>query len=91
MNNVDNIDTKDREKTYDFAYKKANALIVYKKRNKYLEKLKLNTYEFIKRLFDIFCSLIGVFFVLIIGVIVKLSYIMTGDFKSVFYKQKRHI
>ena len=43
----------------------------------------------IKRLFDIFCSLIGCIFLLPIALIVKISYLLSGDKKSIFYKQKR--
>lgn len=44
---------------------------------------------FIKRLFDIIVSFIGCIFLLPIIVIVKICNVITGDFKSVFYKQKR--
>ena len=44
---------------------------------------------FIKRLFDIIVSFIGCIFLLPIIVIVKICNVFTGDFKSVFYKQKR--
>jgi len=46
-------------------------------------------YFFIKRIFDILCSLIGLILLLPITIIVKLAYICTGDFKSIFYTQKR--
>ena len=46
-------------------------------------------YLFIKRLFDIFCSLLGIILMLPISIIIKLSYILTGDFHSIFYKQQR--
>lgn len=46
-------------------------------------------YRFIKRTFDIFCSLIGVILLIPITILVKLIYILTGDFKSIFYTQDR--
>ena len=46
-------------------------------------------YRFIKRTFDIFCSIIGVILLLPLIIIVKLCYIFTGDFKSIFYSQER--
>lgn len=46
-------------------------------------------YRFIKRTFDILCSLIGVILLLPLIIIVKLCYIFTGDFKSIFYSQER--
>ena len=46
-------------------------------------------YAFIKRAFDIICGLIGLIFLIPISVIVKISYILTGDFHSIFFSQKR--
>lgn len=46
-------------------------------------------YLIIKRFFDIFLSLIGVIFLLPVALIVKISYMCTGDFKSIFFKQQR--
>ena len=43
----------------------------------------------IKRLFDIIASLFGLIFLLPIALIVKISYMLTGDFKSIFFSQKR--
>lgn len=42
-----------------------------------------------KRLFDVICSLVGCVFLLPIAIIVKICYLVTGDFNSIFYKQKR--
>lgn len=42
-----------------------------------------------KRSFDIFCSLIGLIMLLPISLIIKICYMVTGDFKSIFYTQKR--
>lgn len=46
-------------------------------------------YFIIKRLFDIFGAIIGCIILLPITLIVKISTILTGDFHSIFYKQKR--
>ena len=46
-------------------------------------------YRFIKRTFDIFCSIIGIIFLIPLTIIVKLCYMLTGDFKSIFYTQDR--
>lgn len=46
-------------------------------------------YLFIKRIFDILCSIIGIIFLIPIAIIVKISYIITGDFKSIFYSHTR--
>ena len=42
-----------------------------------------------KRTFDIFCTLIGLIMLLPISLIIKICYMVTGDFKSIFYTQKR--
>ena len=46
-------------------------------------------YFFIKRLFDIICAIIGIVFLIPIAIIVKISYMLTGDFKSIFYSHER--
>ena len=46
-------------------------------------------YLFIKRLFDIICSLIGCIFLIPIAILVKICYIFSGDFKSIFYSHER--
>ncbi|MCI8461112.1 MAG: sugar transferase [Bacilli bacterium] len=46
-------------------------------------------YIFIKRTFDIICALVGCVFLLPIIVLVKILYILTGDFNSIFFTQKR--
>ncbi len=46
-------------------------------------------YYSIKRIFDIICSLVGLVFLLPIIVIVKLSYILSGDFHKIFFTQNR--
>ena len=51
--------------------------------------IRKTLYFIIKRLFDIFCSLVGCIFLLPIALIVKISYLLSGDSKTIFYKQKR--
>ena len=54
------------------------------------ENIKKNyAYLFVKRLFDIVCGLLGIVILLPISIIVKISYMISGDFKSIFYNQKR--
>lgn len=53
------------------------------------EKIKKRTYLTIKRIFDILCSLIGCIFLIPLAIIIKTSYILTGDFNSIFFIQKR--
>ena len=52
-------------------------------------KVKSKAYLVIKRVFDIFFSLIGCIFLLPIALIIKISYMITGDFKSIFFSQSR--
>ena len=54
-----------------------------------LKTVKLYTYLFIKRLFDIICALLGLVFLIPVALIVKASYMLTGDFKCIFFSQKR--
>jgi len=46
-------------------------------------------YLFIKRLFDILISLIGLFILVPISFIVKICYLVNGDFDSIFFVQNR--
>ena len=50
---------------------------------------KKHIYLFIKRVFDIICGLIGLIFLIPITLFVKISYMITGDFHSIFFSQKR--
>ena len=63
-----------------------------------LEKDKINTksisikeelYFGVKRTFDIIFSLIGLVFLVPVLIIVKISYMLTGDFHSIIFKQER--
>ncbi len=57
--------------------------------NSVVKSINKHIYLFIKRVFDILISLIGFIFLLPVTIIVKLMYMFRGDFKSVFYSQKR--
>lgn len=46
-------------------------------------------YLTIKRIFDILIALIGLFFLLPVALIVKIAYMLHGDFKSIFFSQSR--
>lgn len=52
-------------------------------------KTKHYIYLVVKRLFDIICALVGLVFLLPISIIVKISYVLTGDFHSIFFSQNR--
>ena len=51
--------------------------------------ISIYLYIGIKRIFDILFSLIGVILMIPIAIIVKIAYMCTGDFKSIFFAQKR--
>ena len=65
---------------------------VPKKKNKKMLGLSKISYFFfilIKRIFDVFCALLGCIALLPVAIIVKICYMCTGDFHSIFYRQKR--
>lgn len=49
----------------------------------------LSIYFFIKRLIDIACSLIGCLFLLPVILLIKIIYMCSGDFNSIFYTHER--
>ena len=57
--------------------------------NETFVKIKMVIYNIIKRLFDIFCALLGIILLIPTYIFVKIAYMVTGDFSSVFYRQKR--
>ena len=59
------------------------------KKNKIEKKQKKTFYFFCKRIMDILLSLIGLIFFVIVAIIVKISYMLTGDFKSIIYVHER--
>ena len=46
-------------------------------------------YFVLKRIFDVLCSFVGILFLLPMAIIIKLIMVCSGDFKSIFFKQKR--
>ena len=56
---------------------------------KVLNKIERFLYFGTKRLFDVIISLIGCLFLLPVALITKVCYLISGDKKSIFYKQKR--
>lgn len=51
--------------------------------------IRMNLYFFFKRFSDILISLIGMVGLLILTFIIKIIYMLTGDFKSIFYSHER--
>ncbi len=51
--------------------------------------LKKCIYACLKRLFDIVCALIGLIVLIPITIIVKISYLLSGDFHSIIFTQSR--
>ena len=52
-------------------------------------KITIACYNVVKRLFDIFVSVIGLLILLPIALFVKIAYLLNGDKASIFYTQKR--
>ena len=46
-------------------------------------------YLVIKRIIDILASILGILMMIILAIIIKIVYILSGDFKSIIYIQKR--
>ena len=53
------------------------------------KKSKKLFYRFIKRIFDFFVGLFGCIFLLPLIIVIKVIYMCTGDFHSIFFVQKR--
>ena len=51
--------------------------------------IKKTSYFIIKRIFDVLISLIGLVLIIPFVLIVKLAYVISGDFSTIFYKQTR--
>lgn len=60
-----------------------------KKTESTFSRIERITYFIIKRVFDILCSIFGIFMLIPISLVTKICYIAVGDKKSIFYKQKR--
>ena len=56
---------------------------------KILKMVERKSYFIIKRIFDIIGSLFGLIFLIPIILIVKIMNVLSGDFKKIFYRQKR--
>ena len=52
-------------------------------------KFKSVMYHSSKRVFDIICAIIGCIALLPLALVVKISYVLSGDFNSIFFTQKR--
>jgi len=52
-------------------------------------KVKRVIYITLKRFFDILMSIIGLLFLIPIAFIIKIAYMLTGDFHSIFFVQER--
>ena len=50
---------------------------------------KISIYDLVKRSFDLLIGCFGCLFILTISLIVKIIYISSGDYDSIFYKQIR--
>ena len=50
---------------------------------------KISIYDLVKRSFDLLIGCFGCLFILPISLIVKIIYISSGDYDSIFYKQIR--
>ena len=51
--------------------------------------MKTIAYRFVKRLFDVLVGLIGCLFLIPLTIIIKLVYILSGDFHRIFFAQSR--
>ena len=54
-----------------------------------LSTIRMGLYLTVKRVFDILCALLGLIFLIPVTIFVKIAYMLTGDFSSIFYSQKR--
>jgi len=64
-------------------------IITQSKETENVMSIKLYIYLGIKRVFDIICSLIGILVLIPLTVFVKIAYILSGDFNSIFYNHER--
>lgn len=59
------------------------------KENIKLNSIRLTLYQMIKDVFDILFSFVGIVLMLPIALIIKIAYMLSGDFNSIFFIQKR--
>ena len=57
--------------------------------NEFILNFKFNIYLFLKRIVDIFGSLIGVIGLIPLSIIIKLMYVLSGDYDPIFFTQER--
>lgn len=60
--------------------------------NEEIEKaltVKFNIYLVVKRIIDIIASMFGIIILIPLTIIVKISYMLSGDFHSIFFNQER--
>jgi undecaprenyl-phosphate galactose phosphotransferase len=60
-----------------------------KSKNKNKKTSKKYFYRFVKRIFDLLVGLFGCIFLLPIIIVIKIIYMFSGDFHSIFFVQKR--
>ena len=54
-----------------------------------IKEKKLIFYRVIKRTFDIFCAILGIIMMVPVTVLVKICYVLSGDFNTIFFVQNR--
>ena len=64
-------------------------LVILSKSNSKFLTIKMHVYLFVKRVFDILVSLVGVVFLIPIILIVKIASIINKDYNSIFFTQSR--
>ena len=64
-------------------------LVILSKSNSKSLTIKMHVYLFVKRVFDILMALLGCVCLIPLTIIVKICSLVTKDFASIFYKQKR--
>ena len=58
--------------------------------DKYMSKsIRKTLFLTIKRLFDLFCAILGCILLVPLTIIIKICYMLTGDFHSIFYEHER--
>lgn len=78
----------EKVKTTDLA-KKKNLPVRIEEDAKILRRIERKVYFGVKRLFDISFALIGLLVLIPVALFTKIAYLINGDTKSIFYKQKR--
>ena len=63
--------------------------LIVKKEASILHKIKKATYYTFKRTFDIIFAIMGLVLMIPVAIIIKIIYMYSGDFESIFYKHIR--